>query len=155
MITDISSMAATPAETWHLHRSPISQIISSQSVLVSSKSPEWTWQTGAIRKLFEFLSLRANWDSYGSEPVSPVAVFSAISFLDRLPLSRIPAPIVIPLPNGAVQMEWTKAEKELDLEFSPNGDISFVKVEGDDEADEEPLHRPGQTEELFSWLVNK
>lgn len=61
----------------------------------------------------------ANWDGYGAQPVSFLAVNEAFSFLNLLP-AGLPLPEVMAEPNGEIGLEW---------DFGPNK-VFAVSIKG-------------------------
>ena len=129
--------------------------ISAQGIQVINVHPEWTWQVEPVKKLLEFLSLPENWNSYGGRPPSLDTVLSAIDFLTMVPFDTPPRLRVIPLSGGGVQLEWSSDQRELEVEFQPEGSIVFLKAEAITEGEEGELRAltPTHVKSLMSWLI--
>lgn len=90
----------------------------------------------AARSLLQqFESLEPNWDSYGGEPISPVAIRRAHSFLDVVDRElaarhgeRIRPFHVSPVGDGGVQLEWRGRGGELEVEIGPDGSHAALLV---------------------------
>ena len=130
---------------------------SAQGVRVIKIPPEWTWQVEPVKRILECLSLPDNWNSYGGHSSSYDAALVAIDFLSVVPFDNPPRPRVVPLPSGGIQLEWSKGQRELDVEFRPDGSIVFLKVQGDSEGEEGKLASFTSTHvnSLVSWLVTR
>lgn len=52
-----------------------------------------------------------NWDGYGAEAVSPLAIWNAEDFVRALP-DGFPIPEVAPEPDGSISFDWTVANDQ-------------------------------------------
>ena len=119
---------------------------------------DWNeWQIEAVKKILSFqpLTLTSNWDSYGSEPMDQRAIDAALNLVNYVGFRNVPAPRVIPVSGGGIQLEWVKENRELEVEIHPDGSIAYLvvydgKPTGEDEI--EPCEVLPQTERLLSWL---
>ncbi len=117
--------------------------------LAVSVSPEATQKTRLRQKtspqvslapiferLKELAQLKADWDSYGAEPVSSVALVAAFELLDAVKERlcrkvREPLPqFIAPLADGGLQLEWSGQQGDIEVEIDPNGDLGYVLIEG-------------------------
>ena len=71
-------------------------------------------------RLQRFLSYEANWNGYGEQPISKQAVKHALVVLHRVALGG-PEPVVVPVCDGGIQIEWYYNGTELEVEISPHG----------------------------------
>jgi hypothetical protein len=96
------------------------------------------WLPQAREEISQLEGLGNNWDSYGSKPVQAVAIKNAIRFLFEAPSQFVPAPHISPTPGGGVGFHWQIAGRDLEIEFTPNGAIEFLKshINGDHDPDE-------------------
>ena len=81
-------------------------------------------------------ALADNWDSYGGAPPTSISLQVARSLLSRLgqrhriPLGRDVNPYhIAPLPSGGVQLEWTGALKDIEVEVGPGGGLAFLLID--------------------------
>lgn len=65
----------------------------------------------------ELLALPPGWDSYQARPIDSFAVQRALRFCQWLS-DDAPAPTIVPLSNGGVQLEWHTKEMDEEMEFS-------------------------------------
>ena len=73
---------------------------------------------------------KPNWDGYGAAPLSETACAEAVLFLKKLPMS-IPAPEVVPNPDGDISLEWYLRKRVLFvLTFSGKRVISYAGLFG-------------------------
>lgn len=88
-------------------------------VLVGGKPPIWLAPvTSSIQRL---LSLKPNWDSYGSLPVNPEAAVSALRFLGWATRWNTVPPHLIPTSSGDIQLEWHLNGFDLEIEVDAKG----------------------------------
>ena len=95
-------------------------------------------QSGAER-LAEIATLPRDWDPYGSEPPSPVAIGLAFGILGAAATKfgtaagehLIPDHIT-PIADGGIQMEWSAGERALEVYISPDEVLGYllITVEG-------------------------
>lgn len=113
-----------------------------------------SWVSEVFRALTEMEALPPNWDSYGSPPPHPSALRTARQFLAGVPAVGIPAPKVTAVPGGGVGLHWRVAERDLEIEFLPDGKAEFLKSVGGDESSSEegPLDARRNQKELWKWL---
>ena len=96
------------------------------------------------QRLEEFKQLTEGWDSYGSLQISHTAVEGTKAVITQALSDEIglPAPFVAPTSPGGIGLEWKlESGKELLLEISPTGDMSYLLVEprldgGEDEVED-------------------
>lgn len=90
--------------------------------------------TAAWRSLLaEFCQLGPNWDSYGAEPITPVAARLAEEILSALPEPYVFAPIA----DGGLFAEWRAGDRTIELEMHGDGDLGYLLVWGGDRRSEE------------------
>ena len=120
-------------------------------VPISRLSP---WQVDALKMVFKLASLPENWDTYGSRPPTRIAVETAIGVITQVDLEELPAPYVVPVPGGGIQLEWVADDRELELEVLPEGGIAYLKAKGDESPieGELPLTAHSELTSLLAWL---
>jgi hypothetical protein len=100
-----------------------------------------------IDRLAEYARLPANWDSYGSPPVSGVALAEALRLLvmaqDRLATAGqgIVPYHTAPVPGGGVQLEWRGRDAGLEVLVGDDGALGALLIEPT-EAGEQYAERP-------------
>jgi hypothetical protein len=117
---------------------------------------ESNWRGGALEKLSTFKLLAPNWNSYGSLPPSEKAIKSAASFLMMMRDENLPRPRVIPIAGGGIQFEWNYGERELEIEFRPDGTLEYLWVPDRKSEGTEvllPTISSREIESLMSWLT--
>lgn len=138
----------------HYEEEEISRILPSVEFFEFSNKDDWvvaTWTDisfdsfqdnygEVIKKVKDATKLENNWDSYGAERISITTASRAIKFLyESLQALNnrgitLPKPFAAPCPDGSIQFEWEKENKELEIVIPHNiGDkISFLQIKGDD-----------------------
>ena len=82
-------------------------------------------------RLSEVISLPIGWDGYRGRPTSLHAVVTALTFLWSAITRETPAPSVVPLSDGGIQLEWHQKGWDLELEASMLGAAElFYRVIG-------------------------
>jgi hypothetical protein len=117
-----------------------------------ARASENTWRVAAARNFAAIAALDAGWDGPHSKEISPATIYQAglllRDALESQDSSR--APYIIPRADGAVQLEWTTSNYELEFKLRDDGVRSFwlcnrnsgVEIEKEGEA---------ATEFLFRW----
>lgn len=74
------------------------------------------WLHDLEDQLASILNLQAGWDSYGADRPDDALVAHALDIFLEAATDQTPAPQVIPLPSGGIQLEWHCAG--IDIEMS-------------------------------------
>jgi len=109
----MSASAATQAEF-----PPEAPSIDSGQDLV----PEWAPKTGAA--LRELLRLPPGWNHRNARPVAVKALRGVIAALNSSMRHDSPAPDVIPLATGGLQLEWHLHQMDIELSVGHGGERS-------------------------------
>ena len=88
------------------------------------------WQLKAISRVLDlkYELSRPNWDTYGSAPVANWVIDAAIWLVGEISVENLPTPRVVPVSGGGLQLEWSNANKELELYLSPDRSIEVLKI---------------------------
>jgi hypothetical protein len=81
--------------------------------LTESTIPAWVEPT--ISAFMRVQSLPENWDSYGSKKVNSDMVVQSLSILGQIMDPASPAPSVVPLGDGGLQLEWHRNQQDLEI----------------------------------------
>lgn len=101
----------------------------SDSVYLIVPRPVPTWLQPMLDTLMEFAWLPANWDTYGSVPVTSKAVFTSLHVISRLMTDASISPATVPTSEGGIQFEWYRGPgDELSIRIGPSGEISVFRV---------------------------
>jgi hypothetical protein len=83
------------------------------------------WFDPLMQGFVDLLTLLPNWDSYGAGMIDPNIVQAAIDCMNALLGPKSPAPRVVPLSNGGLQLEWHRKGTDLEIVFEPGEPPSF------------------------------
>lgn len=75
------------------------------------------WFDPLMQGFVDLLTLPPNWDSYGASGVDTKVVHAAISFINGFLRPSSPAPRVVPLSSGGLQLEWRRNGVDLEIVF--------------------------------------
>ena len=125
--TDQQALSSAFSEDWL----PLTEAI---TLNVDRRLREATWLDDVLNDLREVVALRANWNGGGEQQVHPSSSKRVIGILNHL-RSGIPKPHIVPLPNGALQLEWHGACSSIEVEVPAEGPAVGYAFE-DDEDDE-------------------
>jgi hypothetical protein len=82
---------------------------------VTLSEPDVTWAKAVRDRLNHICALPAGWDGYRGLPTRfDVAEFT-VQLLRRLCKPHTPAPAIIPLPSGGLQIEWHSENATIEL----------------------------------------
>src|SRR5450432_3764758 len=74
------------------------------------------WLADALEKVRLLGDLPGGWDTYGSPPITPIERSMGACLAEKAARLDAPAPLVVPVPGGGVQLEWQAGERGLELE---------------------------------------
>jgi len=93
------------------------------------------WFDALMQGFVDLFTLPHNWDSYGAGPIDPRVVHDAMNLTNSLLGPTSPAPRVVPLSSGGVQLEWHRQGIDLEIVFDRDGRPFFYyrnRVTGDE-----------------------
>ncbi len=104
-----------------------------------------------INQLNDFALLEENWDSYGALRISENVIEKAISVVKNLYLKNIFIYYTAPSPSGDILLELKNKNKTIEIEISPESDITYTAFKNGDEI------KAGiwiqDNEELINWFI--
>jgi hypothetical protein len=77
--------------------------------------PQVTWADEVTSRLRHICALPTGWDGYHGRPTRVDVVEFAIALLQRVCKPHTPAPAIIPLPSGGLQIEWHHDDAQIEL----------------------------------------
>jgi hypothetical protein len=121
-------------------------------VLVGSR-----WEAEVVGRVLELERLRANWDGYGSPPVSrdtSTVALELIGLIGRTGIENLPVPFVGPVPGGGVSFEWAVGSRQLTVTVHADGEITYLQWESHEQFQEGELdlRSLARLTELARWL---
>lgn len=84
-----------------------------------------------VAQLEQLLALDEGWDGGRAKRVSQVSAILALHLAGNLVSDLLLLPQVFPLPDGGVQLEWLIDGNGLEIEVSPNGEVSALGVDAE------------------------
>jgi len=73
----------------------------------------------------DLMTLPHNWDSYGAGPIDQRLIHEALSMINGLLVPASPAPRIVPLSSGGLQLEWHRRGIDLEIVFDREGPAFF------------------------------
>jgi len=119
LATPRSLLTDPPARTFDVHLAQLTMTIK-----LTGEEPDWLY--GTIQTMQHLSRLPANWSSYGSRRIEDVALIGAARMLASLLGPQSAPPSVVPTLHGGVQLAWHRNGTDVELEFSPDGAVSYV-----------------------------
>lgn len=75
------------------------------------------WIEPTIAAFIEIQKLSENWDSYGGKPINQDLIKQSLSVLAQVMRANFPAPAVVPLGDGGIQIEWHRRQQDFEIAF--------------------------------------
>jgi hypothetical protein len=110
----------------------------SSEIRVEVHRPEPVWLYPVLHRLQHLAKLDENWDSYGGLPPTDKSIFVTLAVLAHVLRYESGAPMIFPLAEGGVQVEWHRGGEELEIRAAADGAISAFRFD----------ERAGRGEEL-------
>jgi hypothetical protein len=89
-------------------------------VLRNNFLPDWVKPT--ISAFIGIQNLSENWDSYGGKAINRDLINQSLFTLGQIMKTDSPAPSVVPMGDGGIQIEWHRKQQDLEIVF-PAGDV--------------------------------
>lgn len=117
---DYPSLPSPTRWPWSRYRSTLTaEVVVSHDegadLIERIKSELPSWAVVVVMDLLSIKSLREDWDSYGGLPIDSAKVDQALVFLALVMNDDSPAPDVVPLADGGIQLSWQLPTGELDF----------------------------------------
>lgn len=125
------------AGRWQRSPVPSESSYAFHGYLIGQADPQW--RPYVVEKLRELAHLRSNWDGYGAREIEHGHIRSILDLLDGVMKDETPAPWVIPVSDGNIQVEWHLRGCDLEIE-SVNSSRFLVSFEDFQEGAEEEFY---------------
>ncbi|MGB8478385.1 MAG: hypothetical protein WCE63_06045 [Acidobacteriaceae bacterium] len=76
------------------------------------------WVEPTISAFVGIQKLSENWDSYGGKRINRDSINQSLRTLAMIMKTDSPAPSVVPLGDGGIQIEWHRRQQDLEIVFS-------------------------------------
>jgi len=83
------------------------------------------WFDPVMQGFADLITLEPKWDSYSGKPIERSAIDKAMALLDALLSATSPAPSIVPLSSGGLQVEWHRHDIDLEIVFEPRQTPEF------------------------------
>lgn len=103
----------------------------SSEILVEVHQPEPAWLYPVLDRLQRLSKLTEGWDSYGGHAPTDKSLFTALAVIANVLQYESQAPLIFPLSEGGVQLEWHRGGEELEIRTSAGGMISAFRFDED------------------------
>lgn len=97
--------------------------------------PAWLMPT--VQSFLYLLQLPRNWDGYGAMEIQEQIAQKALTVLVEVMENDAPAPSVVPLDDGGIQVEWHRRGRNLEIEFPAGEAPGFYYYEDGSELESE------------------
>lgn len=74
----------------------------------------------------ELLELGPGWDGYHADPITSGAVETAVAVVARFSTDLFLPPLIFPLPDGGLQLEWHAGPEAVEIEVDAGGDAHLL-----------------------------
>ncbi|MGO8697447.1 MAG: hypothetical protein ACLQVY_06990 [Limisphaerales bacterium] len=127
------------------------------SSLSPYQEPEPNLSPRIVAKLNDLSLLKKGWDEGDALPIDAKALKSARNVLQSLGLVRpFQEPNIVPTFDGFLQLEWHKASRSLEFEYTPIGwsilGVNLVNAEHPYHPALSPLDAPAALEKFYLWF---
>ncbi|MCY3820355.1 MAG: hypothetical protein OXH52_13490 [Gammaproteobacteria bacterium] len=104
------------------------RVVEGMEPALSNMSP--LWERGALSQLASIIILEKNWDSYGANPIEWSRVYQTFDLLHSVMDHDTPAPVLVPMTSGSIQLEWHTLDIDLEVELLSNTSIAVWYEDG-------------------------
>jgi hypothetical protein len=149
------------AHTFSSWNNVVRQVSSSQGIeTISNLQSDQPSLQSALQQLEAISELQKDWDSYGSDPPTPDAIFAVRTLIAAADRRFRSVPYFIgPVSGGGVQIEWRGPGREIEVEVQRNGkSFSYLLIEGkgttNRKADEKDNLSPSQILDVIYSVIS-
>lgn len=91
------------------------------------------WLRPTTVRLTELMTLRPGWDGGSAKAVELDTVVTTLMVLSRVASATSPAPWIVPLASGGVQLEWHEPDLTIEIALDPeHGHEIYVSAEDEE-----------------------
>lgn len=125
--------------------------LSARQTRVRVAHPRSAW-VKELEERFEVLtSLRRGWDGYAGLPVSFTCAQFAANLIERLYSRALPAPQLVPMPDGTMRLEWRMNDFDVEIAVLGPYDVVAYRVDLLNDTEDEIEIQTDFTE-LSEWI---
>ena len=123
------------------------------SAVKGLQSPPWLKEI--YDRICELETLQENWDSYGAAPVAHEAISIVRVVLSSLDIDEMPRPHIAAIPDGGVGLHWRVADRDLEIEIEPNGQIHFLRTIIGKEPETADVETWEDAQGVLDWVLGR
>ena len=94
------------------------------------------WVDELQSRLNELTGLERGWDGYDALPVSYACASFAASLMETICVDSVPAPSLVPGPDGTIQIEWHRAGFDIEVHIRGVNDVQAYRFTHENEFEE-------------------
>lgn len=115
--------------------------------------PRSAWVNELEERFDVLTSLRRGWDGYAGLPVSFTCAQFAASLIERLCNPSLPAPQLVPIPNGTMRLEWHMNEFDVEVDIFGPYDVAAYRADILNDSEDEIEIQTDFTK-LSEWIAD-
>ena len=115
-----------------------------------------SWLKEVLKQLGCLGELKDDWDGYGARTINSQIIQAAASYVPWLASQIAVSPLVVPLSDGRLQLEWHDGPKTLELEFESPTKVHYLQWHPEAGVEEENVVSVGDKNtmvELLQWFM--
>ena len=109
----------------------------SRPASVTCEAEVAAWLKPTLQSLQDLLQLPQDWDGYGAVRIQEQIAQKALMVLVEVMENDAPAPSVVPLSDGGIQVEWHQRGRNIEIEFPADKAPDFYYYEDGTELESE------------------
>ncbi len=109
------------------------------------------WVKELKSRFDELTSLKHGWDGYNGLPVSFTCADFAAAILERLCISDVPAPSLVPGSDGTLQIEWHRNQFDVEIDVLGANNVVASRYNYMTEI-EESIELQSDFSEIVEWI---
>jgi len=90
------------------------------------------WLVSAEAKVQELAAMPEGWDGHGSRRIQSASSANMLRILHAIAKMDLPSPHISPISGGALQIEWSLKNRDLEIVTYADGSIHYLQSENDD-----------------------
>lgn len=118
------------------------------SINPAFSQPPWAYKV--LSKTNDLMNLKLAWDSYSAIAIQKRSIEQMLDILFSSASPTTPAPSLVPLPDGGIQVEWHNGSQDLELSFQSDGNLSAYYFSSDKE-----IEQSNPSRELIKELIQQ
>lgn len=87
-------------------------------IVTTSQTPTPVWIEPTISGFIGIQTLPDNWNTYGARKVNRDLISQSLAVLELIMEATSPAPSIVPLSDGGLQLEWHRKQQDLEIAFT-------------------------------------